>query len=256
MKWAASQPIYVYMALKQCATSKMNQHPTIWQWPNALAIDAALIAVAWQAALVQTLHLSIGAFAYVVLGLSVWLTYMADRLFDVARRDPKDLLSLRHQLAKRHTKPLWSIWLVVLAANLLFATQLNNAQFRQGAVLLLACLAYTLLNQKLSHRFFPKELCVAIIYAGGVSVFLPTDSISIGFVAAFAFLCFLNCLVIGTKEKEIDTKMRVLSVAPFISEKWLTPIAVSSTVIVFWIHYDLHFMLGLGFGQLSVLHWL
>ena len=79
-------------------------HPPIklWQWPNALALDAALIALLWLTALAGALRVELSAAAYAVLGLSVWLTYMADRLYDVTPREANALLSVRHRFAKRH----------------------------------------------------------------------------------------------------------------------------------------------------------
>ena len=68
-------------------------HIRLWQWPNLLAVDAALIALAWQAAFAAALGNEVSAAAQIVLGLSVWLTYMADRLFDVAKRPLQQLHS-------------------------------------------------------------------------------------------------------------------------------------------------------------------
>lgn len=85
-------------------------HIRLWQWPNLLALDAALIALAWQAAFAAALGNEVSAAAQIVLGLSVWLTYMADRLFDVAKRPLQQLHSTRHQFAKQHRKTLWRCW--------------------------------------------------------------------------------------------------------------------------------------------------
>ncbi len=233
----------------------MHQKIRYWQWSNLLALDAALIAVLWQAALASAQGISLGAPAHIVLGLSVWLTYVADRLFDVSSRPEASLLSLRHQFAKRHARTLWSIWCGVLAVNLLLATQLSMIQIRRGALLLALCLLYTLLNQKLSRRFFPKELCVALIYAGGVAVFQPA-TVPLGFVACFAWLCLLNCLIIGAKEKSIDAELRVHSLAPLIAERWLSTFAILSTVAMFWVDGILNQPLALSFGLLGGLHWL
>ena len=75
------------------------------------------------------------------------------------------------------------------------------SELRNGAALLTLCLLYTALNQALSRRFFPKELCVAIIFAGGVIVFLLPSACLWAPAGALALLCLINCLMIGAKEQ-------------------------------------------------------
>jgi hypothetical protein len=231
----------------------MHPHPKIWQWPNVLALDAALIAPLWLFALECAHRVEIGWAAHVVLGFSVWLTYVADRLYDVRSRDASALLSLRHRFSKRYASQLWYVWFTVLGLDLLLATQLTCVQLKNGALLLAICLVYTWLNQKLSRRFFPKEVCVALIYAGGVSIFLPKLA-PLGFVEAFAFLCLMNCLIIGAKEKHIDSKMRVHSVATLVAERWLTPLALIGAGLVIWGGGELWQELTVSFLLLGLLH--
>jgi hypothetical protein len=204
----------------------------LWQWPNLLGIDAALIAATWQLALADARGQLLPVAACGVLALSVWLTYMADRLFDVACRPAEQLLSARHSFAKRQARRLWPIWGGVLASNLMLALLgLSLDSLKKGAWLLAFCIGYTLLNQLLSRRFFPKELCVALIFTGGVVVFqdrpYPWD-----FALFFALLCLLNCLIIGAKEKIIDTTMQVHSIAQFVAERWLGGAALGLHLLV------------------------
>ncbi len=225
-----------------------------YQWPNVLALDAALIAVLWQVALANALGQPLEIAACVVLALSVWLTYVADRLFDVARRPAEQLLSARHRFAKRHARTLWRIWALVLPINVTIAfLGLGEAQLKAGALLLVICLAYTALNQKLSRRFFPKEICVALIYTGGVVVFQPA-TVSLSFVAFFALLCLLNCLIIGAKEKAIDAKMQVHSIVPMVAERWLGLCALSLHLLVILVAPTGAIALSGSFLALGVLH--
>jgi hypothetical protein len=224
----------------------------LWQWPNLLALDAALIALVWQAAFAAALGHEISVAAQSVLGLSVWLTYMADRLFDVARRAPEQLHAIRHRFAKQHFGVIWGFWLCVLTANIGIAlTGLSISELRNGAALLALCLVYTFLNQKLSRRFFPKELCVAIIYAGGVIVFLLPNATLWAPAGTLALLCLINCLMIGAKEQAIDDALQVRSLSRlpsplmialkiicalslcFMNQAWALPIGLSLGVL--WI---------------------
>jgi len=218
----------------------------IWQWPNLLAVDTALIALAWQGAFAQTLEFPISATALIVLGLSVWLTYMADRLFDVAKRPLQQLHSTRHRFAKQHFRALWAAWCGALIANIAIAfIGLSTNQLQHGAALLALCLLYTALNQALSRRFFPKEICVAIIFAGGVIVFLLPAVELWGPAGSVALLCLINCLMIGAKERCVDAALQVRSLARlptlliiaietlcacslcFLNRAWALPIALS-----------------------------
>jgi hypothetical protein len=188
-----------------------------WQWPNVLAIDAALIALLWQAVFAFASNQNATFASASVLGLSVWLTYIADRLFDVAKRPMDRLQSLRHRFTKRHPQLLWKLWLGALAVNICMAfTGLTTDQLLRGSILLAFCLLYTGLNQKLSDRFFPKELCVAIIYAAGVIVLLPSTK-DLWIPASFLMLlCLINCLIISANERQIDAAMKTRSIAQFL----------------------------------------
>ena len=232
---------------------KMNSSIRLWQWPNILAIDTALIAILWQLSLARALNTEIGWAASAVLGLSVWLTYVSDRLFDVKSREKAALFSLRHQFAKRYHQAIWYVWFVLLLMNLLLATQLTALQLKNGYLLLTFCLLYTASNQKLSRHFFPKEICVALIYAGGVIIFMLV-AYPLGFFAVYALLCLLNCLMIGAKEKVIDAKMRVHSVATLVAERWLAPLALFGAGLAAWRACELWLGLALSFGLLGLLH--
>lgn len=176
----------------------------IWQWPNVLSLDAALIAVFWQSLFAVTIDHPSSLNAAIVLALSVWLTYQADRLFDVSKRPIDQLLSTRHQFAHKHASRLWIIWWGILGINIGIAfTTLSKQQLSKGFILLAICLLYTLLNQKLSKRFFPKQLCVAIIYTGGVIIFLPIGQLWLQSIS-FISLCLMNCRLISRKEVAID----------------------------------------------------
>lgn len=191
----------------------------IWQWPNLLALDAALIAVCWQATLSNSAFATAPA---TVLALSVWLTYMADRLFDVSKRDHTQLVSARHRFAKQHIQLLWRIWSAILIVDLAVALLfLSPHTLKQGLWLLGFCLLYTQLNQVFSKYFFPKEVCVALIFAAG-TVILMQDAKPFLKVFALSLLCLCNCLAISRQEQYIDLALGVHSLS---SVRCLLPIS-------------------------------
>jgi len=204
------------MEVQNSMTAKIR----FWQWPNVLAIDAGMIAAAWLWVFARQQQASLGTTPYLVLALSVWLTYLADRLFDAGPREKIQLRSARHQFAKRRSVILWLIWIALFPLNLALAlTSLNPSQLMRGFVMLFFCLAYTILNHLLSGRFFPKELFVAVLFAGGIQVSLP-DHCAWGCLAGFTILCLVNCLMIGWKEKTVDALLEVRSLSSVLDLRW------------------------------------
>ncbi len=186
-----------------------------------LGLDAAIIAAAWLAVFSSQSTPSTSDAAYLVLGLSVWLTYLADRLFDVSSRPMVDLLSTRHQFAKVNRRKLWLAWWVILILSVALAlTGLTGTQLLRGFGLLLLCLCYTLCNQLLSKRFFPKEIFVAAIFTAGTQIFLDPIEPSLA-AYSFALLCLGNCLMIAHQEKAVDAKLRQRSTMQLISPRSL-----------------------------------
>ena len=191
----------------------------LWQWPNVLGLDAAAIAMAWLGVFASQVRApeQPGAAPYIVLGLSVWLTYLADRLFDVSGRPTEALLSIRHRFAKAYSPRLWAAWSVLLTIAVLTAVCCLQAfQLKAGFLLLVVCLIYTLLNQRLAKHFFPKEVFVAAIFAAGTQVFLSTPRLDLP-VIGLALLCLTNCLVIAERERGVDASLRVHSLARHLS---------------------------------------
>ena len=160
-----------------------------------LGIDAACIAVTWYWLLLPT-ETILPIIPALVLALSVWLTYLADRLFDVRGKEPTELRSLRHRFVARHKSILWTFWWFLLLINLILALQgLSEPQLMRGVFLLLVTLAYTFGVQKIKPALFQKELLVGLIFSAGVLIFhnqpphwlLPP---------ALVFLFTANCLLV------------------------------------------------------------
>lgn len=177
-----------------------------WQWPNILAVDVALVAIVWQ----QWLGGGVtGAAPALVLGLSVWLVYIADHWMDARNAAEQDLRSGRHRFARRWQRLLVPLWLCVLVADVMIALLgLSRLQMIAGALLLTGCLLYLSAVQR--HWPVPKELIVALIFAAGAAVFLvgqlPLPLLAAGAGCLF-LLAFANCSLIAFREIEIDRIM-------------------------------------------------
>ncbi len=177
------------------------ESPRLWQWPNLLGIDAAIIAVSWFwlfSPETDSFSLAAGN----VLALSVWLTYLADRLMDVRKRLPVQPSTLRHRFTYQKRRKLWRIWWFFLLLNIALALcLLNPTQLLRGSILLLLTLGYTLAVQHFKLRHLPKEGLVGLIFTAGVIIFL--DAPPAWPVLLILFLMFAgNCTLIGEKERD------------------------------------------------------
>lgn len=198
----------------------MTAAPRWWQWPTVLSLDAPLVGVVWQSALARVAGVAIDWPEVVVLALSVWLAYAADRWFEGWRVDTRDIRTQRHHFYQRHRWPVAVLWLLLFVVNVTVAfSRLSLQALLNGAVLLVPVLAYVLSHQ-LVHRHHgwrvPKELCVAALLAGGAAVFLlPTAhpaELAIG-VSLFGLLCFANVVLISLWEREVDRSQGQVSIA-------------------------------------------
>lgn len=188
------------------------------RWLNWLSIDTVAVAVAWFSALAVYFGEPIHSWALLVLGLSVWLTYTADRLYDIRDRTPESILSQRHRFSYKYAGPIWKIWWALLAIDLCLAfVFLDPGSLKRGFYLLGLCLIYTGANQLLSKLFFPKELLVAILFTAGIFVFLAPPYPLMA-VTIIAVICLLNCLSIGHHEASIDQAFGIHSLAT-----WFVP---------------------------------
>lgn len=189
----------------------MTRSTNWWQWPTVLSIDAPMVAVLWQLLLARVAGVELGWAAPAVLALSVWLAYAADRWIEGWRLDADVIRTPRHHFYQRYRWPVAAVWLAAFIADVTVAfARLSRADLIAGFVLIAAVAAY-LLSHQLVHRHqrwrAPKELCVAALLTGGVTVFL-TEAPRIGALTSplvlFALLCFTNCALISVWERDVD----------------------------------------------------
>ena len=175
-------------------------------------MDAPIISIAWYLYFVQnSVEASFNSIHCIILGTSVWLGYMADRLFDIRSKKEAQLISLRHQFCKEHEFKLWILWLIILIPIAIFSLNtLNNDIFFVGFILITFILLYNCLNQYFSRKGFPKEICVAALFSYG-TLFLVESPLKIEEFIHFTLICFLNCLILTHKEKQVDRLMDINS---------------------------------------------
>ena len=187
--------------------------PHWWQWLTILSLDAPAVAMAWQWLLARVARAPVGWHHTFILGLSIWLAYVADRWIEGWRLEPDQIRTQRHHFYQRWRWPLAYLGLAALAADLTVALLcLTRRELEAGLILLVPVAAY-LLSHQLVHRHHrwraPKELCVALLFGGGVAVFpaaFPGAALGAlaGPLALFCLLCFANCALISVWEQAVD----------------------------------------------------
>lgn len=176
----------------------------LWLWPNLLSLDAPAVAVLWQALFMRCFRVRFDALAAILLPLTVWLIYSADRLFD-ARAHSRALP--RHEFHGRHWRAIIIAWIAAFAAAGWMAVwRLPGDLFERGLGLLIATAVYFALVHLAPRLRWPKECAVAILFAAGVSlaawraVRSPADILTI---AVFCCLCWINCAAIEQWERPL-----------------------------------------------------
>jgi hypothetical protein len=182
-----------------------------WLWPNLLSLDAPVVAVLWQILFARCFQVPVDALAAVLLLLTVWLIYAADRLLDACKGECH---SPRHEFYRRRWVELLPVWIAVLGlTSWLAAEYLPAGLFLRGAALLASVSVYfALVHSRIALRW-PKEAAVGVLFALGASlvawgeVKTPADFMTI---LLFSGLCWLNCLAIQRWEEEgLDWSPRI-----------------------------------------------
>lgn len=187
--------------------------PWGWQWPTILALDAPAVAVAWQCMLARVAGVTLRPYHVVLLGISVWLAYAADRWIEGWRLSKETLRTQRHYFFLRWRWPSFGVWVVVLVVGIGLAIyRFTSREWLASLGMLVATLLYVLSHQFLHRAYLwrlPKEICVAVIIALGAVLYpatLATDKLHLlaPSTGLFVLLCLANCLLISVWEHEVD----------------------------------------------------
>jgi hypothetical protein len=173
-----------------------------WLWPNLLSLDAPIVAVLWQILFARCFQVPVDPLAALLLLLTVWLIYSADRTLDAWKGDCH---SPRHEFYRRWWGPLFPLWMSVLGLTAwLAAEHLSTGLFLRGVILLAAVGVYFALVHCGILRG-PKEAAVGVLFALGASleawsnVKSPAD---VATILLFSGLCWMNCIAIQRWEGE------------------------------------------------------
>jgi hypothetical protein len=185
-----------------------------WSWANILSLDAVAIGLLWQWVFtVQFCRRYPTLPECGIIGVSIWLVYTADRLFDSLRLDRDRPHTLRHRIHLEFRNPLVAVWVAALAVDVtLVLSFASTTQLRWGYVAVAVVLAYVagVHASRPARVWIPKELQAGMVFALGVS--LTAWSQSSGGESSVLLLSTLmagilfasNCLSVACWERELD----------------------------------------------------
>lgn len=172
----------------------------------------------WQNLITDTFDISLATGAPIILGASIWLAYVGDRLLDalflrkmnLPKRPQEELFTQKPQLAfyQNYFTPILLINLALLVFTVVFSYRmLPLPLFLRGVGLLSLALIY---QKFLARKQFPmiKLLATALLLVLGLSLFVdPVPALDSKLITAGVclFLLFtLNLMVIQAKEVGVD----------------------------------------------------
>lgn len=145
----------------------------VWLWPNLLSLDAPIVAVVWMWMLAKALRVEyIQSQAWWVLGISIWVVYVLDRIQDAWTEPEKRNVTARHYF---HWKFRWPLLVLVAVASVWCIYQalyvLPSSMFSAGLVAVLLCGAYFLLARYHGPEVpWVKNFLAGMIFAMGIGI--------------------------------------------------------------------------------------
>ena len=184
-----------------------------WLWPHLLSLDAPLVAVVWQRWWARSAGIRLPPGDAWILGLGVWLIYLADRLADTASQAADEPETTRHVFYRRRCRTMCLVTMTVFVALAgLTPWLLPVREFVAGLGLLLLTGVYFWLIHRGPRRgwprLVPKEAAVGGMFALGTGFFvlLRRGGAGVEFPAAlalFAAVCSFNCALITKWERSL-----------------------------------------------------
>lgn len=177
------------------------------------------MALAWQDFAARVFGNPLRPAGRIVLGLTVWAVYLADRLLDSRGSEPAPNTA-RHHFSRRRRRELTALLGAVLAVDTFFAAvELRRAIFVHGLVVA-ACVALYLLIFPARSSGWEKQGFAAALFSTGV-LLIPATWLGVlpllvpGLL--FAGLCLCNLVLVEVWERGQERRLI-----------WLAPAAIAA----------------------------
>lgn len=168
-------------------------------------------------ACISTVYLSnlfqspLSGIAVLALGISVWLIYTADHLWDAKKN--KTPSTLRHTFHQRYFNLIFGIWIMVAIAGLFLLFLLPSMILKLGVVLLFVVIMYFIMLYFWGEKSaLIKEFMIALLYTSGVFISpigsgFETKPLVIFWVSSLYFLlALINVLIFSIYDEFEDKK--------------------------------------------------
>lgn len=201
----------------------------IWLWPNVLSLDAACIAVLWNAFLARSLGLHTGKAELLILGLSVWVIYVIDHVMDARQPVPVYPEPVRKVFFRRHSGPMSAAaGAGTVAAGVLAVLTLPQGVFRLGVAIVISVSIYlgaVHLTPVHQRRRWPREVLVALLFTIGTILPLAfmsgaQRSVIIMSGGLFFLLAWANCCTMETLDWHRANRNFIA--APHVTALWVS----------------------------------
>jgi hypothetical protein len=246
--------------------------PPPWLWPNLLGLDAPAVAVSWQLLFSRAFDTEFPVVLHVILGLSVWCIYLADRLYDTMRTDVTASGTDRLKFTRRYFKPLALALAIASAANLALIIR-----YVPGNLIIAGLITSFLLGTYYAIRLkrgtkvaslIPREILCGMLFSLGCVItphaYADSGASDLGFWLAallFGLICSTSCILISIWEREEDLAASDSSIAtisprivPFMAGA-VSLIAVTAACMVIFIPWQLCLPVALSaLAQRIILH--
>ena len=182
---------------------------------NILSLDVACGALISALFFARIFEVTIRPYGLAALGLSVWIIYTADHLWD-ARAIADEAISRRHAFHQKYRSALILFLLFAAIVNGVIIFYVRPQVMIGGAILLLLIAVYLILQRKFH---FLKEVLVAILYLSGVMLpsFMVTQVRLTGsdhaIILVFFLITLLNLFIFSWFDAELDHRNKLGSFA-------------------------------------------
>lgn len=195
-----------------------------WLYPNLLGLDAPAVAVAWQWLFAKSFGISIPSVFHLILGLSAWCIYLADRLYDARTGKNPECGTARLKFTLHHFPTLIAILLTATLLNLfLIIRHVPTHLILSGlatASLLAIYYAYRFKNTPRIKAIIPREILCGMLFSLGCAItphaFGAGAEHPLAFwfsITSFGILCSAACILISIWERDQDLATHDTSIA-------------------------------------------
>ncbi len=186
---------------------------------NLLGLDAVLVGLCWQDAAARQWNVPLFVYQRFLLAAAIWLSYIADRAWDVRRyrKIRPEGLPERHAFLWRYRNAVCVSFLAIAVTAVCVAiVSCGYDEWRNGLSLASVAIGYMVFAQRfprIGRLVLPREITVAVLFLAGSVLFpftakqTPFQSNDITWLIWGSVLLWANAYGISVWEQKIDEQL-------------------------------------------------